>query len=65
MRLPMIYRLSEFTTCRYQRRGRAASVGFPNILLCQSKYQLKLQPPFTPGMNLAGEIAALGEAAPG
>jgi NADPH2:quinone reductase len=45
-------------------RVRAASVGFPDILLCQGKYQLKLQPPFTPGMNLAGEIAALGEAAP-
>ena len=45
-------------------RVQAASVGFPDILLCQGKYQLKLQPPFTPGMKLAGEIAVLGEATP-
>ncbi|MEL6473197.1 MAG: NADPH:quinone oxidoreductase family protein [Pseudomonadota bacterium] len=41
-------------------RLRATSVNFPDILLCQGKYQLKLDPPFTPGMDMAGEIAALG-----
>ncbi|MEL6828853.1 MAG: NADPH:quinone oxidoreductase family protein [Pseudomonadota bacterium] len=41
-------------------RVKATSVNFPDILLCQGKYQLKLEPPFTPGMDLAGEIAALG-----
>ena len=42
-------------------RVRAASVNFPDILLCQGKYQLKLEPPFTPGMDIAGEIDAIGE----
>ena len=40
---------------------RAVSVNFPDILICQGKYQLKLEPPFTPGMDLAGEVDALGE----
>lgn len=39
---------------------RAVSINFPDILLCQGKYQLKLEPPFTPGMDLSGEIDALG-----
>ena len=26
---------------------RATSINFPDILLCQGKYQLKLEPPFT------------------
>ena len=42
-------------------RIRAASLNFPDILLCQGKYQLKLEPPFTPGMDIAGEIDAVGE----
>jgi NADPH:quinone reductase len=46
-------------------RVAAASVNFVDILLCQGKYQLKLEPPFTPGMNLAGEVVALGEGADG
>ena len=40
---------------------RAVSINFPDILICQGKYQLKLDPPFTPGMDLAGEVDALGE----
>ncbi len=39
----------------------ATSINFPDILLCQGKYQLKLTPPFTPGMDISGTIAALGE----
>ena len=39
----------------------AASVNFPDILICQGKYQLKLEPPFTPGMDMAGTVDALGE----
>ena len=46
-------------------RVRAASVNFPDILLCQGKYQLKLEPPFTPGMDMAGEIVARGEGVQG
>ncbi len=41
-------------------RIRAASVNFPDILICQGKYQLKLDPPFVPGMDLSGEVDALG-----
>lgn len=42
-------------------RVQAASINFPDLLLCQGKYQLKLEPPFTPGMDLAGTIEACGE----
>lgn len=40
---------------------RATSINFPDLLLCQGKYQLKLEPPFTPGMDIAGTIDALGD----
>lgn len=46
-------------------RLKATSVNFPDILICQGKYQLKLEPPFTPGMDMAGEIDALGEGVDG
>ena len=39
----------------------AASVNFPDILICQGKYQLRLEPPFTPGMDMAGTVDAVGE----
>jgi len=39
---------------------RAASVNFPDILMCQGKYQFRPDPPFIPGMEAAGEIVALG-----
>jgi NADPH2:quinone reductase len=39
----------------------AASINFPDLLLCQGKYQLKLDPPFSPGMDMAGTIDALGD----
>ena len=44
---------------------RAASVNFPDVLMCQGKYQLKPPLPFSPGMDIAGEIAALGEGVTG
>lgn len=40
---------------------RATSVNFPDILMCQGKYQFKPDPPFVPGLDCAGEIVALGE----
>ena len=46
-------------------RVRAASLNFPDLLLCQGKYQLKLDPPFTPGMDTSGEIDAIGEGVSG
>ncbi|MBU6408376.1 MAG: alcohol dehydrogenase catalytic domain-containing protein, partial [Alphaproteobacteria bacterium] len=41
-------------------RVRAASVNFPDLLMCQGKYQFKPEPPFIPGIDFAGEVAALG-----
>lgn len=46
-------------------RVKAASINFPDILLSQGKYQLKLEPPFTPGMDMAGEVVALGDGVQG
>lgn len=40
---------------------RATSINYPDLLLCQGKYQLKLEPPFTPGMDLAGTVSAIGD----
>jgi NADPH2:quinone reductase len=39
---------------------RATSINFPDLLLCQGKYQLKLEPPFTPGMDISGIVDAIG-----
>ena len=43
----------------------AASVNFPDILMCQGKYQFKPELPFTCGMDVAGEIVAIGEGVSG
>lgn len=37
-------------------RIRAASLNFPDLLMTQGKYQSKPEPPFTSGMELAGEV---------
>lgn len=39
----------------------AAGVNFPDLLMCQGKYQLKPDLPFIPGMEISGTIVALGE----
>ena len=41
-------------------RVAAASVNYPDLLMCQGRYQYRPDPPFVPGMNLAGTVAALG-----
>ncbi|MFZ4121508.1 MAG: NADPH:quinone oxidoreductase family protein [Caulobacterales bacterium] len=41
-------------------RVRAASINFPDILMCQGRYQFKPDPPFTPGLDVAGDIAGFG-----
>lgn len=41
-------------------RVRAAGVNFPDYLMTQGLYQLKPPLPFTPGMEAAGDILALG-----
>ena len=39
----------------------AVACNFPDILLCQGRYQERPALPFTPGMELAGEVVAVGE----
>ena len=39
----------------------ATDLNFADILQCQGRYQVKLTPPFSPGMNAAGTILAVGE----
>jgi NADPH:quinone reductase len=39
---------------------KATSVNFPDILMCQGKYQFKPEPPFVPGIDVAGIVVALG-----
>ncbi len=42
-------------------RVRAVSVNFPDLLMTRGAYQLKPDLPFTPGMDLAGVVVAVGE----
>ena len=46
-------------------RVRAASLGFPDLLMTRGEYQAKPALPFTPGGDMAGEVAALGEGVAG
>lgn len=39
---------------------RAAGVNFPDVLLSRGKYQFKPEPPFVPGGEVAGVVAAVG-----
>ena len=40
---------------------KAAGVVFPDLLLSRGDYQLKLQPPFVPGMEAAGVVRSAPE----
>jgi NADPH2:quinone reductase len=42
-------------------RVLAAPANFPDALLCRGLYQLKPDLPFTPGVELCGEVVSLGE----
>jgi len=46
-------------------RVRAASVNFPDLLMTRGEYQFKPPTPFTPGLDLAGEVAGLGDGVTG
>lgn len=46
-------------------RVRAASVNFPDLLMTRGEYQFKPPLPFTPGLDVAGEVAAVGEGVTG
>ncbi|WP_420432937.1 NADPH:quinone oxidoreductase family protein [Hyphobacterium sp.] len=44
---------------------KAAGVNFPDILLVEGKYQMKPRLPFTPGGEVSGTIAAVGDGVEG
>jgi NADPH2:quinone reductase len=46
-------------------RVRAASVNFPDLLMTRGEYQHKPPLPFIPGLEMAGEVDALGEGVEG
>lgn len=46
-------------------RVRAANVNFPDALMCRGEYQVKPPFPFTPGVELCGEVLAAGADTPG
>ncbi|MDX1733615.1 MAG: NADPH:quinone oxidoreductase family protein [Halioglobus sp.] len=44
-----------------QVRTGCVALNFPDVLITRGKYQMKLEPPFIPGSELAGEVIAVGE----
>jgi NADPH2:quinone reductase len=38
----------------------ASDLNFADILQCQGQYQVRLEPPFTPGMSVAGTVVEVG-----
>ncbi|TQN30165.1 NADPH2:quinone reductase [Haloactinospora alba] len=46
-------------------RVRAAPVNFPDALLCREMYQVKPPMPFTPGVELCGDVVEPGEGVTG
>jgi NADPH2:quinone reductase len=43
----------------------ASPANFPDVLMCRGTYQVKPDLPFTPGVELCGEVVALGDGATG
>lgn len=46
-------------------RVRSVGVSFPDVLLSKGQYQMKPEPPFTLGVDVAGTVEALGEGVSG
>jgi NADPH2:quinone reductase len=46
-------------------RVRAANVNVPDALMCRGEYQVRPDFPFTPGVELCGEVLAAGDGAEG
>lgn len=46
-------------------RVRAVPANFPDVLMCRGLYQVRPELPFTPGVELCGEVVALGEGVTG
>ncbi|MEV6319039.1 NADPH:quinone oxidoreductase family protein [Streptomyces sp. NPDC051776] len=44
-------------------RVRAANINFPDALLCRGLYQARPPLPFTPGVEICGEVVAAGDGA--
>lgn len=42
-------------------RVRATGVNFADTLLCRGEYQVKLSPPFVPGLEVCGDVVEVGE----
>lgn len=42
-------------------RVLASPANFPDVLMCRGLYQVKPELPFTPGVELCGEVVAVGE----
>ena len=42
-------------------RVKAAALNFPDVLLCRGQYQVRPPLPFTPGVELCGEVVSTGE----
>jgi NADPH2:quinone reductase len=41
-------------------RVSAAAVNFPDVLMCRGQYQVRPDLPFTPGIEVCGQVVALG-----
>lgn len=46
-------------------RVLASPANFPDVLMCRGDYQVRPELPFTPGVELCGEVIALGEGVSG
>jgi NADPH2:quinone reductase len=46
-------------------RVRAAATNFPDVLLCRGQYQERFAHPYTPGIELCGEVVSVGRAVQG
>ena len=46
-------------------RVLGAAANFPDVLMCQGSYQVRPPLPFTPGVELCGEVVALGSGVTG
>lgn len=44
-------------------RVRAAAANFPDVLMCRGQYQVRPDLPFTPGIELCGEVVQTGDGA--
>jgi NADPH:quinone reductase len=46
-------------------RVRASSANFPDVLMCRGQYQVRPDLPFTPGIEVCGEVVGLGDGVSG